>query len=66
MPSEAEIEHKFWKSLKSDRTLMLGVAGEGHTRPMTAQLEDDRGPIWIFSSTDTELVQSITSGRRGA
>jgi general stress protein 26 len=66
MPSEREIEEKFWKALKSDRTIMLGLAGEGHAQPMTAQLEDESGPIWIFSSKDTELVRSIGDGRRGA
>lgn len=25
MPTEAEIAAKFWKALKSDRTLMLGL-----------------------------------------
>lgn len=67
MTTEREIEEKFWKALKSDRTLMLGLAGEGHAQPMTAQIEDEgRGPIWIFSSKDTELVRSIGEGRRGA
>jgi general stress protein 26 len=62
MPSNAEIEAKFWKSLKSDRTLMLGLAGadEAHAQPMTAQLDGDgRGPIWIFTSKDTDLAQAI-------
>ena len=48
MPTTAEIEAKFWKSLKSDRTLMLGLAGadEAHAQPMTAQLRSaERGPI---------------------
>src|SRR5690606_25084372 len=43
----------------SDRVLMLGLAGkdDGHTRPMTAIIEDeDRGPIWFFTSTDNEIV----------
>ena len=60
MPSEREIEEKFWKALKSDRTAMLGlVSGEdGHNRPMTAQLDGEarRGPIYFFTSKDTELV----------
>ncbi|WP_269430335.1 hypothetical protein [Sphingomonas sp. Ant H11] len=32
--NDAEIEAKFWKALRSDRTMMLGLAGvdEGHTR----------------------------------
>lgn len=67
MTTEREIAEKFWKALKSDRTLMLGLAGEGHAQPMTAQLEEEgRGPIWIFTSKDTDLVRSIGDGRRGA
>ena len=67
MASESEIRSKFWKSLKSDRTLMLGILGsENHAQPMTAQMEDDEGgPIWIFTSKDTDLVRQIGQGARG-
>jgi general stress protein 26 len=63
MANEAEIAAKFWKALKSDRTLMLGLAGveEGHSQPMTAQLEGD-GMIWIFSAKDTDIVRDIGKG----
>ena len=42
MTTEAEIEEKFWKALKSDMTVMLGLVGrdDGHAQPMTAQIED--------------------------
>lgn len=56
------LETKFWKSLKSDMTLMLGLDGteNGHTRPMTAQLDgDERGPIWFFTSTDSVIAQQL-------
>ena len=68
MATDAEIRSKFWKSLKSDMTMFLGLAeGEdGHARPMTAQLEDGlydhgeyRGPIWFFTSTNNALYQQI-------
>ena len=66
MARERELEEKFWKTLKSDRTLMLGLAGvdEGHSQPMTAQLSDDGdgGPLWFFTSKDTDLVKAL--GRR--
>jgi general stress protein 26 len=42
--------------------MMLGVSGvdEGHTRPMTAQLEhDERGPIWFFGAKDNDLVLQL-------
>ena len=61
MPQPAEIEAKLWKSLKADRTLMLGLTGveDGHAQPMTAQLEAaERGPIWIFTSKDTDLARA--------
>jgi len=52
--------------LKSDMTVMLGLAGvdEGHTRPMTAQLEGEHGPIWFFTSRDSELVQQLSGEHR--
>ena len=69
MPTNAEIEAKFWKALKSDMTLMLGlVEGEGgHARPMTSQLDsnnDGRGPIWFFTSKENDLVQMMGQGAR--
>ncbi len=62
MATQAEIEEKFWRALKSDRTVMLGLAGveEGLSQPMTAQIEDDgRGPIYIFTAKDTDLVEAL-------
>lgn len=68
MTTDADIRAKFWKALKSDRTMFLGMAeGEdGHARPMTAQLEDElykggeyKGPVWFFTSTDNALYQQI-------
>ncbi len=73
MSNETEIKEKFWKALKSDMTMFLGLAeGEdGHARPMTAQLDDEglhgnlyEGPIWFFTSVDNELYQQIGSGSR--
>jgi general stress protein 26 len=65
MPTPAELEEKFWKSLKSDMTMMIGIEGadDGHTRPMTAQIEGDTsGPIWFFTATDNGLVQRLQGG----
>jgi general stress protein 26 len=63
MSHEKELEAKFWKALNSDRTIMLGLDGVdgGHTRPMTAQTERDGGPIWFFTSVDSELVRQLDS-----
>lgn len=66
MTDQNELHEKFWKALKSDMTLMLGLAGvdESHTRPMTAQVEGDHGPIWFFTSTESELVHQVQGGGR--
>jgi general stress protein 26 len=69
MPTETEITQDFWKALRSDMTVMLGLTGSDmKTRPMTAQLHDDdadddgmhRGPIWFFTSRDATIVQGLT------
>ena len=61
MPTPHELEAKFWKALKSDRTMMLGLDGveDGHARPMTAQAEGESGPIWFFTATDNHLVTKL-------
>jgi general stress protein 26 len=64
MTKEAEIEKKFWKSLSGDRTAMLGLTGveDGHAQPMTAQTlhdDDERGPIWFFTSSETNLFRHL-------
>jgi general stress protein 26 len=72
MTNEAEIESKFWKALKSDMTLMLGLNGveEGHSQPMTAQVDEEgpnaprSGPIWFFTSKDTDLVKAMGQQHR--
>ncbi|SEL52445.1 General stress protein 26 [Pseudoxanthomonas sp. GM95] len=62
-----DLEQQFWKALKSDRTVMLGLEGvdDGHTRPMTAMIEGDAGgPIWFFTATDNAMVQQLAQGHR--
>ena len=67
MPSNSEIEARFWKALNSDMTVMLGLVGrhDGHAQPMTAQLDEEGGgggPIWFFTAKDVDLVQAMGSG----
>jgi len=66
MPTPKELEAKFWKALKSDMTMMLGLDGQedGHTRPMTAQLDgkSEHGPIWFFTARDTAMVRALDKG----
>jgi general stress protein 26 len=67
MADQAEIEAKFWKALKSDMTMFLGLDGveDGHARPMTAQIEgDESGPIYFFTAKDNALVQLLSQGNR--
>jgi len=68
MPTPAELEAKLWQALKSDMTVMLGISGSerGHTRPMTAQIEGQQGPIWFFASRDSELVKALSQGKPAA
>lgn len=64
MSTPQELEAKLWKALDSDRTVMLGLDGaeDGHTRPMTAQVEDDRSRLWFFTAKDNALVKTLGSG----
>ena len=69
MTDPIDLESKFWKALKSDMTMMLGLDGvqEGHCKPMTAQLDDRLGrggPIWFFTAKDTELVRAMGQEHR--
>lgn len=66
MATPQELETKFWKAVRSDMTMMLGLLGdrEGYARPMTAQVEADKGPIWFFTAKDTEIVQALGPARR--
>jgi len=67
MHTPQELEKKFWKLLKSDMVVMIGLEGaeDGHTRPMTAQMEDEgHGPIWFFTTTDNRLAQRVGTPQR--
>jgi general stress protein 26 len=66
MTDTSEIEQKFWKALRSDRTLMIGLRGlqSGHAQPMTVLFEDDQsqGPLYIFTANDTDLARALGDG----
>lgn len=65
MPSEAEIQSRFWKEVKSERTVMLGLPGVHDPQPMTALIEgDEGGPLWIFTAKSTALVADLASSDR--
>ena len=54
MSKEADLAAKFWKALKSDRTVMLGLP------------DVETGPIWIFTSSETDLVHALDNEGRDA
>lgn len=65
MTDHADIEAKLWKALKSDMTIMIGLAGHDDPHPMTALIEKDgHGPIWIFSAKDVDLVRKTATGAK--
>ena len=66
MNNPKDLEEKFWSALKSDMTLMLGLDGveDGHARPMTAQVENNRSPLWFFTARDNGIVKNLAQGNR--
>lgn len=66
MTTNTDLEAKFWKHLQSDRTVMLGIDGaeEGHSRPMTAIVEGQKGPIWFFTGKPNAVVENLQKGHR--
>jgi general stress protein 26 len=64
--NSADLKGKFWKSIKSDMTVMIGLDGGTNAapRPMTAQIEEDSGgPLWFFTSKDSELATGAGKGK---
>lgn len=67
MTDAAALEADFWKALKADRTVMLGLSTDSdpHLRPMTALIEGDTGgPVWFFTAIDTEIAEAVKGQRR--
>lgn len=66
MPTPEELRKNLWKAVKSDRTMMVGLSGvdDAHTRPLTALIEGEGGPIWFFTATDAELVRQMGADSR--
>ena len=61
---DAQLEARFWKEIRDDMTVMLGLGSEIEYRPMTAQFatKEDHGPAWFFTSTDTDLGRHVRDG----
>jgi general stress protein 26 len=60
----AAIEKRLWDDIQHHQTGMLGITGGAphHTQPMTAFVEPERGQIWFFTRTDTDLARQIGEG----
>lgn len=66
MSKATDLKAKFWKAIKSDMTVMIGIDGakDASPRPMTAQIENEtKGPMWFFTSTDSELAANVGKGK---
>ena len=66
MTNDKEAREKFWEALADDMTVMLALGDHPtEAQPMTAQLMDDQpaGPIWFFTSVETELAKALTDTR---
>ena len=64
MTDTADIERKFWKAIRSDRTAMLWVEGTPGSKPMTVlpDSDEDHGPFWLFTSTESHAVEALKPG----
>lgn len=64
--TDQKLEEKLWKALASDRTVMLGLDGveDGHSRPMTAIVEGQTGPIWFFTGKPNAVVENLAKSHR--
>jgi general stress protein 26 len=68
MSTDIEAREKFWSALADDMTVMLALADEpSQAQPMTAQMTEDapEGPIWFFTSIDTDLAKSLIDTQDG-
>ncbi|MBA8905023.1 pyridoxamine 5'-phosphate oxidase family protein [Aminobacter ciceronei] len=63
MADKREFEAKFWKSIRSDMTVMVSVSGID-PRPMTAQFDGERKTIYFFTASDTELAGKLARARK--
>lgn len=63
MPDKKEFETRFWKSIRSDMTVMVSVSGVD-PRPLTAQFDGDRKVVYFFTAKDTELAGKLTRSKK--
>lgn len=63
MTDKQEFEAKFWKSIRADMTVMVGIAGVD-PRPMTAQFDGERKTVYFFTAKDTEIAEKLTGAKK--
>lgn len=65
MSKQTELKAKFLDALAKERTAMLGCTGV-YPRPMTAQVEDGRAPVWFFTARENDLAEAtVRQPRQG-
>lgn len=64
MVDKLEFREALWKALSKDMSVMLEADGID-ARPMTAQIEDNKGPIWFFTASDTDLGKGLKGAKKG-
>jgi general stress protein 26 len=57
MARKNELKDKFWDVLANERTVMLACTGV-YPRPMTAMVENGRGPVWFFTAVHNDLTHA--------
>jgi general stress protein 26 len=58
--AKSEPKEQFFKQLKNNHTVMLGLNDNGHMAPMTAFVDDegrDRERIYFFTRNDSEMAK---------
>lgn len=63
MANKTELKRKFWTMLEKERTVMLACTGV-YPRPMTAMVENGRGPVWFFTADHNELARACSRRAR--
>lgn len=53
-----ELQRELWDAIDDSPFMMLGLRNSGYTRPMTAQV-DDQKRIFFFASRTEELVKNL-------
>ncbi len=68
MLDQAALTASFWRNLRNDRTVMLGLSAVSPValQPMTVQLvgTDNEGPFWFFSTADSTLLSGLSRDDR--